>query len=158
MPRTFRYTPESIVIATSADLHLEFAACHVLRVGLAQGDLFAGAGRTVYLPCSAVGAVMVGAGHARQHWRRTYPWEQIRAERRRAFALLAAEVGGASTAVAVPEEHNPEDWHQFLVQRWNDEPGRTAKQVATALRATADAARQSTDGALRPRKPNGIAL
>ncbi|MEV3853037.1 DUF6197 family protein [Streptomyces sp. NPDC050095] len=138
MPRT-RYTPESVIIPTDPVAILEWAASHIEHVGINQGrDLFAGAGRTVTLPCSLRGAIEVAAGEGRFRTDRYYDTDAIRQGRARALRAVAEHLAGHRLEALAPGE--AEYLHRNVVDQWSRVPGRTAAEAAQALRTAADPA------------------
>jgi hypothetical protein len=131
-----RYSPDSIVIPTNPRAILEWAACHIERVGLYQGDdLFAGPGRTVTLACWPRGAINVAAGDGRRSSARRYDGAAIRHGRASAHRMLAEHLAGRPREVSDPGE--AERVHCQFLDLWSEQPSMTA---ARAAKATRDAA------------------
>ncbi|MFJ8385559.1 DUF6197 family protein [Streptomyces sp. NPDC094438] len=134
-----RYSPGSVLIPTDPVAILQWAACHIEKVGLHQGrEPFAGAGRTVTLACSPRGAIDVAAGDGRRRSNRYYDTHAIRQGRARALRTLAEHLAGHPL-----EAHDPRDaehLHRDVINQWSNAPGRTTAEAAQALRTAADPA------------------
>ncbi|QCX77830.1 hypothetical protein C9F11_20990 [Streptomyces sp. YIM 121038] len=134
-----RYSPESVLIPTDPVEILQWAACHIEKVGLHQGrDIFAGAGRTVTLACSPRGAIDVAAGDARRSSNRYYDTDAIRRGRARALRIFAEHLAGHPLEARDP--HDAEYLHRGVIDQWSNAPGRTTAEAAQALRTAADPA------------------
>ncbi|MFI6469797.1 DUF6197 family protein [Streptomyces sp. NPDC050516] len=109
------------------------------KVGLHQGrEVFAGAGRTVTLACSPLGAIDVAAGDGRRNRDRYYDTDAIRRGRARALRVFAEHLAGHPLEGGDPR--NAEHLHCDVIDQWSNAPGRTAAEAAQALRTAADPA------------------
>ncbi|MBT2405603.1 MULTISPECIES: DUF6197 family protein [unclassified Streptomyces] len=131
-----RHSPESVVIPDTPAGILEWAASHIVHVGIQQGPgLFAGPGRTATLPCWPRGALEVAAGHGRGAAGRTYDWDRIHAGRDQALHILAETLAGHPVDADDPAAAKTE--HRDVIDQWSAEPGRTAEEAAQAFRDAA---------------------
>ncbi|MFJ5120851.1 DUF6197 family protein [Kitasatospora sp. NPDC088548] len=138
--RPFRYSQDSTILPATAQWLLLWAAAHVEKVGLFQGDgLFATGGRTVTLPASMLGVLDVAGGDGRRSSRREYDPPAVRAARALALVLLSDHVNGGP--VEFPQGADEEEQRRLryrVVHVWGRCPGRTAAEAAQAFRAAAD--------------------
>ncbi|WP_189998198.1 DUF6197 family protein, partial [Streptomyces rubradiris] len=132
-----RYTPDSVLIPSTAGDLLEWAAHHITRVGIYQSrySLFSGPGRLVNRRCSVGGALDVAAGRDRMAPDRSYDLKAIGAALDDAYRILAEHLEGGP--VPVPSGREPARHHKVIVHLWTLAPGRTAQEAAAALRAAA---------------------
>jgi len=150
--RPFRYSQESDVLPVSAGWLLRWAAAHVEKVGLFQGeDRFATVGRTVTLRASTLGAFDVAGGDGRGASGRIYDWPVIEAARALALEVVAEFMNGGP--LEFPEDADEGERRYLrrrLVHVWGCEEGRTTEQAAEAFRAAAEVADQAEAPRLFP--------
>lgn len=131
-----RYSPESVIVPTEPAAVLEWAACHIERVGIHQGHgLFAGPGRTVTLPCWPRGAIEIAAGKSRITSGRINDWPRIREARTEAFRLIAEHL--VDGCLDLDNEAETGQLHHEVLDEWSAVTGRTAEDAAHAFRAAA---------------------
>lgn len=155
-PHRRPYSPEDTRLPTTAAELLDWAAAHVVHVGLHQGEgMFGSSGqtRTVRLRASMAGALDVAGGDGRLSTARTYDWLAIDAARHDACDVLSDYLAGG--ALTLPEDWPDEDWYRrYYIQQWGHEDGRTAEDAAAAFSAAARLAeRAAAVAAARPGRP-----
>ncbi|MEU4714087.1 hypothetical protein AB0F73_10625 [Micromonospora purpureochromogenes] len=128
-------TPPTGVQVTPADL-LRMAALYLRRHGWHQGTYYAPTADSITPPACAAGAIGIAcAGHRVEHF------SQLDGDTLADYlAALAAFVDYLDTTAPVffiDEDGYLLDEHTSPYS-WNDDPGRTAEQVITALLAAAD--------------------
>nr|WP_202513410.1 MULTISPECIES: DUF6197 family protein [unclassified Streptomyces] len=128
------------MVPTTTGSLLEWAAIHIMRVGIYQSrySLFSGPGRLAHRRCSLGGALDVAAGRDRMAPDRTYDTGTIRAVYTEAYRLLAEHLD--DTPVTEPTGHDALTRHKVTVHLWTLNPGRTAQEAAAALRSAAEIA------------------
>ncbi|MEU2514433.1 DUF6197 family protein, partial [Streptomyces syringium] len=132
-----RYNPNSVIVPETAPEILAWAACHIENVGLYQGDgLFNRPGRGVELACHPRGAVSVAAGNGRFASGRTYDHAAIQAAEREALRLLAEHVTGQPVET-LTDSAAVRACYWRPIDEWGMVEGRTAAEVAEAMRAAA---------------------
>ncbi|MFJ5120844.1 DUF6197 family protein [Kitasatospora sp. NPDC088548] len=136
----FQYDQESDVLPVTAQWLLLWAAGHVEKVGLFQGDnRFPGTGRTVTLQASMLGAFDVAGEDGRGSSRRVYDWSAVRAANALALVLLSDHLNGSPVEFpAGADEEEQRYLRRRLVHVWGCAPGRTAAEAAEMFRAAAD--------------------
>ncbi|MEU9516770.1 hypothetical protein [Micromonospora sp. NPDC048169] len=129
------HNPPTAASVTPADL-LRMAALYLRRHGWHQGTYYAPTTDTPTPPACAVGAIgMACTGHPVHHW-----YDLDTDERITYLAAIAAFVDYLDDFA--PVFHIDEDGYlldeHISPYSWNDEPGRTAEQVITALENAAE--------------------
>ncbi|MFI1191833.1 hypothetical protein ACH4T9_00920 [Micromonospora sp. NPDC020750] len=120
---------------TPADL-LRMAALYLRRHGWHQGTYYAPTTDTPTPPACASGAIAMAVAGRRADQFHGLGWE-TEATFRQVVRILTAYLDDHEPIRAIDEDGFLIDEHSFPYS-WNDDPGRTAEQVITALEAAAD--------------------
>ncbi|MGC5030170.1 DUF6197 family protein [Micromonospora sp. DT229] len=128
------HQPPTLAPVTPADL-LRMAALYLRRHGWHQGTYYATTNILTPPACAAGAIAIAAAGHRVEHFSQLAP--DVQGDYLAALGVFVDYLDTAEPLFLIDEDGYLIDEHTSPYS-WNDDPGRTAEQVITALETAAD--------------------